>query len=263
MGEPRIAAVGDNTIDRFRDADDADLVGGNALNVAVQALRAGCDARYFGPIGDDADGVVVRAAIESTGLPTDGLRVETGRTALTVISRDADGDRRFVSEDFGVTAHYLPNTDELERIAQHEWVHIGMLPDAPRLAERLRRRRPNILISQDLAVSPEAGPIDVAFLPGSADIAADRTRTAAMVGDGVALAITTRGAAGAIAFDGTTWLSQLAIPTTVVDSTGAGDSFIAGFIASRARGRGIIESMNRGAHLAAATCGHLGGWPQR
>lgn len=262
MARRRIVAVGDNTIDRFRDIAVPDLVGGNALNVAVQALRSGGDARYFGAVGSDLDGQVVRAAVEAAGLASDGLRVDAGHTALTVIGRDSAGERRFESEDFGVTAGYFPLSDELDRIAASDWVHIGMLGDPIRLVEELRRRDRGLPISQDLAVSPDVGALDVAFVSGGADLVADRRRASELVGRGVPLAVVTRGAAGALAFDGATWWSQDAVATTVVDTTGAGDSFIAGFIDARLRGRDVAESMSEGARLAAATCRHLGGWPQ-
>jgi fructoselysine 6-kinase len=48
----------------------------------------------------------------------------------------------------------------------------------------------------------------------------------------------------------------------VVDTTGAGDSYIAGFLAARAAGSDVPQSMRAGARVAARTCGHLGAWPQ-
>jgi fructoselysine 6-kinase len=79
---------------------------------------------------------------------------------------------------------------------------------------------------------------------------------------GAALAVVTCGAAGSRAYDGETWWSQPALPTDPVDTTGAGDSFIAGFLEARTVGASVGAALLRGAQQAAQTCTHLGGWPQ-
>lgn len=57
--------VGDNTIDRYLGDSPRDLIGGNALNVAVQPAPAGHDVRYYGAAGPD--GELVRRALK--GMP--------------------------------------------------------------------------------------------------------------------------------------------------------------------------------------------------
>jgi fructoselysine 6-kinase len=79
---------------------------------------------------------------------------------------------------------------------------------------------------------------------------------------GAALAVVTMGARGAIAFDGTTWWQQDACPAQVVDTTGAGDSFTAGFIDARLDGATVSGALAAGAEWAARTCEHLAGFPQ-
>jgi fructoselysine 6-kinase len=62
----RIATVGDNCIDRYLPPVDRSLVGGNAVNVAVNLRRAGHPAAYFGAVGDDEDGMRTRGVLTAS-----------------------------------------------------------------------------------------------------------------------------------------------------------------------------------------------------
>ncbi|MGO4299363.1 PfkB family carbohydrate kinase [Leifsonia sp. RAF41] len=256
-----VAVLGDNTIDEYVAPHHRTFVGGNALNVSVQIVRAGVPTDYFGAVAADPYGTLIRSTLEAQGVGARGVTTLPGRTALTRIELTADNDRVFLSEDFGVTADYAPSSAEIDRIAQCSWVHIGMLPAASRVKAELRRRQPKIVISQDVAVTPIATDTDVAF--ASAGENSDPSVLAArLLREGARLAVVTQGADGAYATNGTDAWSQTAFPTRVVDTTGAGDSFIAGFITARLSGANVSGSLRAGAHLASVTCTHPGGFPQ-
>lgn len=258
---PRVAVIGDNTIDQYIGSSSMVLVGGNALNVAVQLSNRQVDVAYFGSVGLDAYGSLIRSALESQGVDIAGLRVDAGDTAVTRIELTADRDRVFLSEDFGVTAEYRPSGDDLDRAAASGWVHLGMLPQADDVKQALRTRNPHLIISQDLSVTAGASKVNISFESGGED--ADAAALAAeAIESGVSLAIVTRGADGAYATDGTLEWFQPALLADVVDTTGAGDSFIAGFIHSRMGGGDIVDALLSGARFATRTCGHVGGWPQ-
>ncbi|MGN8024611.1 PfkB family carbohydrate kinase [Microbacterium sp. 22242] len=256
----RVAGVGDNTVDRYQGGPV--LVGGNALNVAVQLRLLGLPAAYSGVVGDDADGRTIARALRDRDVELSGLVTAAGPTAVTEIARTSEGERVFVREDFGVTADYRPSDAEIARLASLDWVHLGMVPDAPELVRRLRDVRPGVAISQDCAVSGGYAGLDVAFCSAGEDASAARAAAAAALAGGAALAVVTRGAAGALATDGADEWRCAALPIDVVDTTGAGDSFIAGFIAARLCGRDVPAALDAGARTAARTCGHIGGFPQ-
>jgi fructoselysine 6-kinase len=94
----RIATVGDNCIDRYLPPVDRVFVGGNAVNVAVNLKQAGHAVAYFGAVGDDEEGGRTRAVLCRFGVDVTSLRtIAPGRTSVTVIATDAQGDRHFVS----------------------------------------------------------------------------------------------------------------------------------------------------------------------
>jgi fructoselysine 6-kinase len=260
-----IATVGDNTIDRYVGEESARYVGGNAYNVAAQLAGHGDRCAYFGAVGGDADGRTIASGLSRARIDPVGFVTLAGRTAVTTI-RLHDGERSFESEDFGVTADYFPSEHHLCLLTTAEWVHIGMLPRADELRARLSAtRRPSNhsrqpIVSQDCAVSSGFTDLDVAF--GSVGEAGDAREWALRaVANGARLAVVTRGAAGAIASDGARWFEQRSIATDVVDTTGAGDAFIAGFISARIARQDITRALERAAQWAAAACTHRGGWP--
>jgi fructoselysine 6-kinase len=261
----RVAVVGDNTIDRYLGGgDDADIdyVGGNAVNVAVQLSRRRTGVAYFGAVGADADGAIIEEALRRASLDVTGLVRLAGLSAVTRIRRTGTGDRVFESEEFGVTADYRPDAEAVMTISTARWVHLGMLPGAADLVRMMKARDPSLPISQDCSVSTGFRGLAVAFDSAGENETRAMELARTSTAGGAALAVVTMGARGAIAFDGTTWWQQDACPARVVDTTGAGDSFTAGFIDARLDGATVPEALAAGAEWAARTCEHLAGFPQ-
>jgi len=263
-----LATVGDNTIDEYVGEDSGTFVGGNALNVAVQLRRLGHDVSYAGAVGRDAAGERIRSALDGLGVDLGGLVVLDGATSVSRIRVRPDGDRVIELEDFAVCAHYRPTEEELDRLATHAFVHLGWTPYATEIRRALRAR--GARLSQDCAISAGYEHLDVAFCSAGDDLETARTMAEQAVEGGARLAVVTCGPAGSLAFDGRTWWRQGADPVVVVDTTGAGDSFIAGFLGAYAdvdgegddEGDEVAVALRAGAATAARTCGHRGGWPQ-
>jgi len=64
-------------------ADDRRVdAGGKGLNQALVAHRCGVSVRFLAPIGDDADGSLLRKRLEAEALPTHPTRLEVGLSVL-------------------------------------------------------------------------------------------------------------------------------------------------------------------------------------
>jgi fructoselysine 6-kinase len=259
-----IACIGDNCIDRYLPPLNDCLVGGNAVNVAIQLALLGNRVHYFGAVGGDAAGQAVKQALARHGIGLDGLRILSGqRTARTDVEVAADGDRRFLFEDFGACAVYAPSADDLSSIRRMRHVHVGWLNSAGAVRQALAGQ--GVTVSQDLSVnnSPEnllpAG-LDVAFCSAAPEDAEEAM--ARLIAGGASLAVATLGAWGSMASDGRTKVRAPALPVTPEDTTGAGDAFIAGFIHATLTGLSLEEALALGSARASGACLHRGGFPQ-
>jgi fructoselysine 6-kinase len=259
-----IAAIGDNTIDIYTGREEYSFVGGNAVNVAVQLTVLGRPARYFGAVGPDEAGQRVRQALASHGVDVAGVVVLPGRTSTSRIRVDHAGVRHFEYEDFAVCDDYIPDAAALESAAECGAAHLGLLPDAEPVRAYLAGR--GVLVSQDCGVTKRPGSLthlDIAFCSQETSGGPADRLAAEAIAAGARLAVVTCGADGSVASDGRRWWRAAAVPVDVVDTTGAGDSFAAGFLHARMAGADVDQAMRAGSEHAARACTHHGGWPQQ
>jgi fructokinase len=80
-------------------------------------------------------------------------------------------------------------------------------------------------------------------------------------GADVALAALTRSEAGSVVLRGAERVEVAAAPVRVVDTTGAGDAYAAGFLAAHAAGRGLRACGKLGSQAAAAAISQYGARP--
>ncbi len=261
----RFAAIGDNCVDRFQPPVSRALIGGNALNVAVQLSLMGHEAHYFGAVGHDPDGLRTREALEANGVQTGHLILSDRQTAYTDVVVTETGDRIFAHEEFGACRTYLPDERDMAALLTMDHVHIGWIRDGGRTRRALAAA--GVSVSQDISVQndPEhlgVEGLSVAFGSAGDDPARIQAMLADLLAGGAARAVVTAGASGSAASDGRVEARAGITPVEVVDTTGAGDSFIAGFLVAYRAGASLEAALFSGRDRAALTCGHLGGFPQ-
>ncbi|WP_421916185.1 PfkB family carbohydrate kinase [Mesorhizobium sp.] len=263
MPQPKLVAVGDNCLDAYL-SNGLLTVGGNALNVAAQWRRNGWSARYFGAVGQDPEGDVVLAALEGVGLSPDDVERLPGDTAVTLL-RDESGDRKFLHESFGVGENYMPALEHYAVIATADWVHLGTNAN-----EDLVRRlvMDHVPFSIDVSTKHLALPLDgvpMLFASGPDDVDQPvEPLLSALRAAGARQVVLTCGRRGSYFDDGTDVVHAPATLVDVVDTCGAGDSFIATFLTGfHFDGLHASEALHKASVAAARTCTHLGGFPQK
>jgi fructoselysine 6-kinase len=266
--EPRrLAAVGDNCVDRYVPPGRPNSVGGNALNVAAGFALAGHESVYLGAVGDDADGRFVLQAAGAAGIDVDDVRVLPAATGVTIVELRPGGERAFVDEAYGASELFRLDDAGLERLRGSSWVHVANLGDARDTVARLAGAGHRVSYdfsdrgNGDLraALAPQ---LAAAFIsaPDVGDRAAAELARAALA-DGARLAVVTRGAAGSLAASDGDVHEQPAVEVEVVDTLGAGDAFIAAYVVAAVEGDGVPQALRRAAEAAARICGLIGPWP--
>ena len=266
MKRLRIAAVGDNCIDKFLPPIGEALVGGNAVNVAVQISKLGHDAFYFGAVGPDADGQCTRAALIENGVDVAHMQERSGKTAHTDIEVLPSGERVFLFEDFGVCAGYRPSDADIAALRTMDHVHIGWLDDGGALRRTLAVA--GVSVSQDISVNADSVDLGlegltIAFGSAGEDDAAVEVMIDRFLSAGVGVAVVTRGAKGSAAATVDERAETGIRHVDIVDTTGAGDSYIAGFLSVHIGAGSLQDAVKAGRDQAAVACSHVGGFPQR
>lgn len=239
----KVIGFGDNIVDRFLDRKVM-YPGGNCVNVAVLARRSGAQAGYLGVFGSDSLGGFVRSAIEAEGVEASRCIVRDGPNGVTEI-RVVDGDREFLGwNDGGVTISqpFVLGPDDLDYLGTADLVHSSVYSASETQLPALRTA--GTLVSFDYSSEAEsrserylrrtAPYVDLAlfsFGDQAASLAEWQLRGA--VAAGASLAVGTRGAAGALLFDGNRFFVQGAVPIDprrFTDTMGCGDAFLTGLV---------------------------------
>lgn len=269
---PALLGIGDNVVDFYKDRGEF-FPGGNALNVPVLAKRDGlARAGYIGLIGNDAEGAHVRASLEREGVWIGRLRQAFGPNGKAVVSLDEKGDRVFMGSNKGGIQRALSLRMDAEDIAAieefgnvHTSVFSYLEPELPKIRAHAASLTFDFSTHRDRDYIASVAPhITGAFLSGSGLTDSDIDDLIAYVaGFGVTTVGVTRGSDGAFWLAGGRRYRQGIKPADVVDTLGAGDSFLAGYLTGVLSGRSVEAALDFAAGCAATTCTYYGafGYP--
>jgi len=251
--------------------DRADLViGGSGAIAACGAARLGLRVAFAGVVGDDVLGRFVRDSLAEREIDTTGLLVAPDRSTGLSIVLSGRGERTVLRAP-GTMADLRAEVVDRSLVRDARHVHVssyyaqtGLRPDLPGLFRDARGGRASTSIDPNWDPGEEwdgdlltlLSTTDC-FFPNSAEA---RAITGVDDIDVAAMALAERGTVVAVKFGqggglavwGDEVVRSESIPTDVVDTTGAGASFDAGFLAGRLAG----WPLGRCLQLAVA-CGSL------
>lgn len=268
----------------------AALAGGGPMNTAVALTRLGEEVEFLGRLGGDAFGAQIKGYLTANHVGL-GLAVHTpDPTSLGVVSLDDEGKAQYTfhfngTSNFGWQAHEFPV------LSDDDWLHFGSIgavvgKGVKPLLDFVSAT--NATVSYDINVRPSVQPDRSAYFLTVADLMAavgsgggivkasdddinwlvddDDPLSYAetwIIEHGLSLFIVTLGADGAVALkpDG----RRIRVPgyqVGLVDTVGAGDTFMAGFLTTYTTDPTDLEAaLNTGAAAAALVCTRKGANP--
>ncbi len=256
--------------------------GGAPANVAVGLARLGISSAFMGKVGDDPFGHFLADTLAEAGVDVGPLRfTDQARTALAFVSLRADGEREFMFYRHpSADMLFTPDEVDLEAFRTAKALHYGSISliGEPSRSATLHAietaRAAGCLISCDpnlrLALWPDAAAAreglrlamaeaqivkisdeELRFLTGSDDPAAARQQ---LWHDRLDLMVVTLGATGCVYFTPEHEGVVVGFSVQAIDTTGAGDGFVAGLLHGLIQDRGAVCDQRRLREICRLAC---------
>jgi len=248
-------------------------MGGCAVNTAVDLARLGLPASVVACVGRDGAGASLRQGLTDAGVDASALvEADDAATSYTFVMIGSDGRRRYLHH-VGANAHFTASHVPSELIAGARVLHMGgslLMPamdGEPTAALLARAQGLGVTTSMDTAYNPKVDSraliepclphLDI-FLPSleEAQAITGASEPEAVLdwfgGYDMPVLGIKLGADGCIIRTADTTQRYPAYRVTVVDGSGAGDAFMAGFLHGHLQG----WSIDRTARFANATAAH-------
>ena len=261
--------------------------GGSAGNTAAGLASFGARAAYIGRVAKDHLGAVYAHDIRAQGVAFDSTPLEGGApTARSMIFVTPDGERS-MNTYLGAAVELGPEDVEQSKVEAAKVTYFeGYLWDPPRAKEAIRLaaaqahaagREVAMTLSDPFCVDRyrdefldlmRSGTVDIVFaneseLKSLYETASFETALEAIRKD-CRLAAVTRSEKGSVAVRGDETVAVMALSVDeVVDTTGAGDLYAAGFLAGYTQGRGLAECGALGSLAAGLVIAQVGPRPRQ
>ena len=256
--------------------------GGAAGNVAAWLTRTDARSTIVSHVGDDPAGAAIVAEFDALGVDHGDLVIPGETSGVVVVLVDSSGERTMFPDkgaNSRLTVTDLPDLGTFQAVYISGYALLNPLARDGVLAmiEKIKAEGLPIYFDPasvgamkdvaDKELHNWFSMMDVLFLNEEESIyltgSVDIERALNYLLDFSQVVVIKRGSAGAIAkargFDS---ISLPAAAATVVDTTGAGDSFAAGFIASYSKNHDLTAALQAGGELAAGCVAIVGGRPR-
>ena len=253
--------------------------GGDAYNVACNLAAMGVSVSLVSRVGDDELGGWLLNQARSRGI-ADGLIVRRGeRTSASIVAIHPDGERSFFS--YKGACHAMRQEDVTDSLlAAHDVFYLGSAFDLPGidaasgllpLFERARRAMCFTVLDLTTDLTPADLPALRPALPHLSLFIPSQGQALGLTGTtdpeqaarrfrelGCETVVIKMGANGCLVLSEDGCVRLPAYPTTVVDTTGAGDAFVSGYLAAHTRGMKPADCARHGNAAGAVCIGTIG-----
>jgi sugar/nucleoside kinase (ribokinase family) len=261
-------------VSRFSNADDEvdieDLrisLGGSAANFTIEASRLGLNTGIMARIGKDNYGDYIRSEFERERICTDRLLAINEKTGMAFIAVEPEGERSIYTF-MGANSKFRLENEDIKYIKNSEMLHmtgmyIEVVEEASKYANTLSFNPGALLASYGMeALEKIIKRTDILFLnQKEVKILTNMEYNEGarlLVDTGVPLVVVTMGNRGAKVYTESNEINYSANKLNVVDTTGAGDSFAAGFITAFYQKKELDKCLMEGNRSASNCVSRLG-----
>ncbi|HJA13057.1 MAG TPA: ribokinase [Candidatus Mediterraneibacter merdipullorum] len=270
----KVIGYGDNVTDRYVNQNMM-YPGGNCINFAVYAKKAGAESAYLGYWGADREAEMLRGALTDMGIDISRCRTEEGTVTERCDVNLVHGERIFLQDDERENLHgALPiGPEEMEYLKGFDLIHCSCYAEEEDQLEKLKDTE--ALVTFDFSEEDEyrndeyleqvCPYIDFALFScehmSDEDIRVFLNR---IYEKGVPYVLATMGTRGQLLYDGKQYYEGVVRLTEAVDTMGAGDSFFTAFLMSLLKSgwrknrsveeKAISEAFEYAADFSAANC---------
>ena len=267
----KLVCVGDLGVDRYMPENKL-LPGGITGNFTRQARRCFKDSDEIQIICTDEDeAATALSAVSLPGIECHITFIE-GNTPVQYIEVNEDGEKNFTKYDPGVLERFKINTHQAAIMAQADLIMTPVYWQIHNVFDAVFSIQTNAIKAvdfSDFSTEPDfdlldryADGIDIAFFGLSADQTDLVEKIKEVAADKGILCVITFGENGSMVIAETMVFTENAVPVSnVVDTTGAGDAFAAGFLSSLIHDKNLKNALQNGARIAAKTIQQLGSVP--
>jgi ribokinase len=239
--------------------------GGSACNFAVAAAKLGAKAGFIGHVGKDECGEALLKNFEQNGIDTSRVRTEKGLHTGVSFAFSAPNGKNFVLSYRGANSKLSPEDMDETYLRKARVVHCASV--SPDFAINIISLAKKINVRSSLDVGAEflgikrqkfldvVRGVDTCFMNKKffMDIfELDPTEDGILTvfPDEVGIFIVSLGSGGAILTDGLKTFRVPAFKVHVVDTTGAGDAFAAGFVTRLLQKENLEDALEWGVAVA-------------
>ena len=259
----KVGVIGDSCIDLYRDTGRYYLTG-NIIDTGIHLCQLGVDVSVLTYVGDDAYGREMIEALNEEGLDVSHVRQSSKPTAVTYM--ELNGNERVHGEYVeGAMEDLVFDEEDILFVSGMDLVHSALWGKSESYIPGLKKS--GSLISFDFADRLEHPLVetlekytDIGFFSHTKRDSYIEEYLTDRINGGMRLAIATLGANGSLCRDEQGFYYSAAIESEVVNTVGAGDSFIAGFLFEYLRGKDVRSAMLSGAKRASKVIGMFEPW---
>lgn len=240
------------------------FAGGNALNQCVRMSSCGIECYFVGALGSDEFGGRVESLLKQHGVDISFIERVTGHTASNRIINDEAGER------FGEDGAWNGGVFEHYQIPDSVWNDIQPFEiwathaSCPNFETALTRKAHNYLCVDylhlpDMAIlEASVDRVDIAYAGGDESMLDELVVISEKTSTPIVLTLAEK---GSVCLLKGKMLRQNALPCKVVDTTGCGDAFQAGFSSEYIKSKNIEQALLKGAEMGRTATQHYGGVP--